>query len=89
MPIGVIGVKNWIYSSGHGNDIGGVETGDIEARQTTTAIEHGIHVFYIGGVEAIAKLDGGQLWTIVEHLSTIGIGIKETGPGGDTPHFAF
>jgi hypothetical protein len=31
----------------HGNDIGGVEIGEVKARQTTTAFKHGIHVLYI------------------------------------------
>jgi hypothetical protein len=35
----------------HGNDIGGVEIGEVKACQSAATPKHGIHVFYIRGVE--------------------------------------
>ena len=73
----------------HAIYIGGVETGDIKNGQFATPSKHNSHVGHIGGVESFTEIYGGQLRTVIEHLSTVGIGINETCPGDDSPHPVF
>ena len=65
-----------------------VETGEIKICQLATSLKHSTHVGHVGGVETVTELDGGQLRTIVEHLSTTRIGMDGAGRGGDMPHGA-
>ena len=68
----------------HGNDIGGVEIGEVKARQATATHKHCIQVSYVGGVET-GDIQACQVLTRLEesthvgHSRSVEVGKVETG----------